>query len=380
MRIAMVGTRGVPAAYGGFETAIEEIGQRLVARGHEVTVYTREEDRSSAPRRYLGMDLVPLPAVHSKALETLTHSAVSTGHLVTHQLPDAAFLFNAANAIYLPFFRARKVPVATHVDGLEWRRSKWGTIGKKFYRVSESVAVRLSDALIADAQGIADYYLAEFGATTDLISYGAPQLAPSALANLDPGLTPKEFFLIVARFEPENHVLEAVRGYAMSTAAGPLIVVGSAPFSAEYTKAINRVADGDGRIHMQGGIWDQARLDALYAGALVYLHGHSVGGTNPSLLRAMGAGTATAAFDVSFNREVLGDDGVYWVNPGDLRSEIEAAELARDHAVSRGERLKRRALAEYNWDDVTTKYEQLAQRLASGQSQAGRFSGRRNRA
>ena len=158
MRIAMVGTRGVPAAYGGFETAVEEIGKRLVERGHEVIVYTRAEDRQSAPREYLGMQLVPLPAVRSKALETLTHTASSTAHVVAKSKPDMAFLFNAANAIYLPPMRARKIPVATHVDGLEWRRTKWGKGGRKFYRMSESIAVRYSDALIADAQGIADYY------------------------------------------------------------------------------------------------------------------------------------------------------------------------------------------------------------------------------
>ena len=132
MRIAMVGTRGVPAAYGGFETAVEEIGKRLVERGHHVIVYTRVDVRETAPREYLGMELVPLPAVRSKALETLTHTASSTAHVVAKSKPDMAFLFNAANAIYLRALRAKKIPVATHVDGLEWQRAKGGKGGRGF--------------------------------------------------------------------------------------------------------------------------------------------------------------------------------------------------------------------------------------------------------
>ena len=377
MRIAMVGTRGVPAAYGGFETAVEEIGKRLVERGHEVIVYTRAEDRQSAPREYLGMQLVPLPAVRSKALETLTHTASSTAHVVAKSKPDMAFLFNAANAIYLPPMRARKIPVATHVDGLEWRRTKWGKGGRKFYRMSETIAVRYSDALIADAQGIADYYRQEFGATTDLIAYGAPILPSCNVDLLGDDLQFKRFHVIVARFEPENHVAEGVLGYARSDSTYPLLVVGGAPFAEEYTQRVQKIADSDPRIRMLGPVWDQDRLDALYSGALTYIHGHSVGGTNPSLLRAMGAATATLAYDVSFNREVLGDDGRFFADPDQLAACIDAAQAAPDEMIEIGQRLQQRAEQRYNWDEVTSKYEELAARLAGGESQAGRFSGRR---
>lgn len=377
MRIAMIGTRGVPAAYGGFETAVEEIGKRLVERGHEVLVYTRPDDRATAPREYLGMTLVPLPSVRSKALETLTHTAASTAHAVATAAPDMAFLFNAANAVYLPALRAKKIPVATHVDGLEWQRTKWGKGGRNFYRVSESLAVRYSDALIADAQGIADYYLQEFCATTDLIAYGAPILAECDRSRLGDDLEFKKFHVLVARFEPENHVLEGVEGYVRSDARYPLVVVGGAPFAAEYTQAIAAAAADDERVRMVGPVWDQDHLDALYSGALTYLHGHSVGGTNPSLLRAMGAATATLAYDVSFNREVLGDDGRFWSNPAELSDLLVASEQASDDMVVIGERLQLRAQQRYNWDDVTTQYEDLAGRLRSGWSQAKRFNGRR---
>ena len=236
LRIAMIGTRGVPARYGGFETAIEEVGRRLADRGHQVLVYCRNpEPQTPLPSTYLGMRLVELPSVKNRSLETLSHTALSVVHLLRRTHPDAAFVFNAANSPFLPALRAARVPVATHVDGLEWRRGKWGPTGKRYYRAAEALAVRYSDALIADAQGIADYYTDEFNAPTDLISYGAPRITAdtSRLAELD--LAPKGFHLVVARFEMENHVDVIVEGYVRSGATLPLVVVGSAPYADAYT-------------------------------------------------------------------------------------------------------------------------------------------------
>lgn len=375
----MVGTRGVPAAYGGFETAVEQIGLRLVRRGHEVTVYTRPEDRETAPREFLGMDLVPLPAVRSKSLETMTHTGASVADVVARHRPDMVVLFNAANAMYLPALRARGIPVATHVDGLEWRRAKWGSVGKRFYRMSESMAVRYSDALIADAAGIAQYYADEFGATTDMIPYGAPILEHADAGLLGDGLAPAGFHLLVSRFEPENHILEAVTGYVASSAGLPLVVVGGAPFAAEYTQRVQAVADQDARVRLLGPVWDQDRLDSLYFHALTYTHGHSVGGTNPSLLRAMGAGTATLAYDVVFNREVLGPDGRFFAGEQPLARLFDGAEADPAAMAAVGQRLRTRARSTYDWDDVAVRYEALAARLAGGDSQAGRFNGRRRR-
>ena len=172
LSIAMVGTRGVPAKYGGFETAVEEIGRRLADRGHEVVVYCRG---GGGMRMHRGMRRVELPALRTRSLETLSHTALSAAHQVFHAA-DAAIVFNAANAPWRPLLRAARIPVATHMDGLEWKRAKWGPVGKRYYRVCESLAVRWSDALIADARGIADYYRHEFDADTRLLTYGAPIL------------------------------------------------------------------------------------------------------------------------------------------------------------------------------------------------------------
>jgi glycosyltransferase involved in cell wall biosynthesis len=379
LSIAMLGTRGVPARYGGFETAVEEVGRRLADRGHRVVVYCRSTAAAAAgPEQspsgsYRGMELVHLPAARKRSLETLSHTALSVGHLLRHRT-DVAFLFNSANAPFLPLLRAARIPVATHVDGLEWKRAKWGPVGRRYYRNAESLAVRWSDALIADAQGIADYYDQVFGAPTTLLTYGAPLIAPGSDRLAELGLTPGGFHLVVARFEPENHVDVIVDGYRRSGATKPLVVVGSAPYQAGYTQRVHDLADD--RVRFLGGVWDQEQLDQLYAQCFTYLHGHSVGGTNPSLLRAIGAGAAVLAFDVDFNREVAGTTGRYFTDAADVAALVEAAEGDPATVALDGKRAAEIA-ERYTWEDVAGGYEALAYRLAARRFPAVRPSGRR---
>lgn len=367
LTIAMVGTRGVPAAYGGFETAVEEVGRRLVRRGHDVVVYTRGSQSSA--KEHLGMRVVHLPAVPVKQIETLSHTGLSTLHLTLRRRPDAAFVFNAANSPFLPLLRLRRVPTALHMDGLEWRRSKWGRRGKAYYRWAEQFGVRNADALIADAPGIADYYDHQFGVPTELIRYGAPILDTSPGRDLTAyGAERDGYHVVVARFEPENHVLEIVEGYHRSAARLPLLVVGSAPYSAEYTTRIDAIAASDPRIRLLGGVYDQDLLDTLYADAVTYVHGHSVGGTNPSLLRAMGAGTAVIAYDVSFNREVLDDQAWFFRTAEEAAAAFEQAEQSPKLVGELAAAVRARAGSEFRWDDVADAYEDLALRLSHGES------------
>lgn len=368
MRIALIGTRGVPARYGGFETAVEEVGRRLVQRGHEVIVYCRaadhdQQDGAVQLDEFLGMRLVHLPAMRKRSLETLSHTGLSVLHRSLRGT-DAAIVFNAANAPLLPVIRARGIPVATHVDGLEWKRAKWGTVGQRYYKMAESLAVRWSDALIADAQGIVDHYRETFSVGTSLITYGAPILRDVSDDRLEElSLSRGGYHLVVARFEPENHVREIVEGYRQSAARLPLVVVGSAPYSDDYTASIHAAADD--RVRFLGGIWDQDQLNQLYAHAVTYLHGHSVGGTNPSLLRAMGTGTFTIAFDVNFNREVVGEHAAYFRTSAEVAAAVDSAESDRADVENRGELIRSEA-HRYNWDDVAQRYEALCRNLAQG--------------
>ncbi|GAA5227769.1 glycosyltransferase [Paeniglutamicibacter antarcticus] len=363
LKIALVGTRGVPARYGGFETAIEEVGRRLAAKGHQVTVYCRGTSASERENEYLGMKLVHLPALRKRSLETLSHTTLSVWHAVFNR-PDAAIVFNAANSPLLPVLGLGRIPTATHVDGLEWKRSKWGPLGKRYYLACERLAVWWSKALISDAQGIADYYSNKFGVGSRLIAYGAPSLDGKVCTRIQElELETGKFHLLVARFEPENHVEMIVRGYARSGAVLPLVVVGSAPYAERYTQQI--IAAATDSVKLLGAVWDQELLDELYENALVYWHGHSVGGTNPSLLRAMGAGTAVTAFDVNFNREVLLDAGEYFDDADQAAQLFRKAESDPDLLAKRARRSRQRA-EDYDWDVVADAYEELCRDLADG--------------
>lgn len=309
------------------------------------------------------MRLVHLPALRRKVAETLSHTALSVLHRHARKA-DVALLFNAANAPLLPLLKAARVPTAVHVDGLEWKRSKWSGAGRRYYLMGEHLAVRWGDALIADAVGIQDYYREQYAAESVFIPYGAPIQATPALHRLgDLGLTPRGYHLVVARFEPENHVHLALEGYIAAHPDLPLVVVGTAPYADEYIAELRQRADQNHSIRMLGGVWDQEQLDALYAGALTYIHGHSVGGTNPSLLRAMGAAAPVLAFDVVFNREVLGSAGGFWTSPTELANLLNAAESEPDRYRQLGLAAQDRAAQAYTWDDVTNRYEALCEQL-----------------
>ncbi|WP_107766535.1 DUF1972 domain-containing protein [Nocardioides terrigena] len=360
----MIGTRGVPAQYGGFETAIEEIGARLVERGHAVDVYCRNPGQSL--REHKGMRLINLPAVRKRSLETLSHSGLSVAHAVANR-PDAAIVFNAANAPYLPILKAARIPTAVHVDGLEWKREKWKGAGARYYKRAEEKAAASGLPLIADARGIADYLMEAYGLTSHFLPYGAPIIDPGAERLSELGLDPRAYHLVVARMEPENHVAQIVEGYVSSHRDHPLVVVGSAPYGDEYMARIRSLAER-GDVRLLGAVWDQEVLNQLYANSLSYLHGHSVGGTNPSLLRALGCGAPVTAYDVNFNREVTAGHASYFTDPQSAGEAITADEKDSKSAVARGVLGKAHAARAYRWDDVTDGYERLLLDLAHSRS------------
>ena len=364
MKVALLGTRGVPAQYGGFETAVEEIGARLVDRGYEVTVYCRNPGQTMTS--YRGMHLVNAPAIKHRMTETLSHTAISTVHAIIRDRPDVVLMLNAGNAPMLKPLSLAKIPTAIHLDGLESRREKWRGTGARYYRWAERAAVRWGDVVIADAQAIADHAQQQYGRSCTVIPYGAAVIHPGALRLAELEVTEGQYHLIVARLEPENHVLDAVHAYRQSAEALPLIVVGSAPYAQWYIDKVERARAGDPRIRMVGSIYDAELLDQLYGNARTYIHGHSVGGTNPSLLRAMGAGAPVLAFDVEFNREVTAGQAFFWADAQALTELLDEISTGAFDArlTELGELGQVRIAEHYQWDAVTDMYEDVVRRLA----------------
>ena len=366
VKVSLMGTRGVPAQYGGFETAVEEIGKRLVERGYDVTVYCRNPGQKA--REYLGMTLVNAPAIKHRMAETLSHTAVSTAHAIIKDRPDVVLLLNAGNAPLLQPLKLAGIPTAIHLDGLESKREKWRGAGAKYYRWAERASVRWGQEVIADAQAIADHVKSTYGRDCVVIPYGAEIIDPGDDRIGELQLERNEFHLLVARFEPENHVLDAVHAYRESRETRPFVVVGSAPYAQWYIDKVSEAARQDPRIRFTGSIYDQQLLDQLYANALTYVHGHSVGGTNPSLLRAMGAGAPVLAYDVEFNREVTANEAFFWADADALITILnEIADRQHGDRLQELRESSRRRIADaYQWDDVTDRYEELIRSLVAG--------------
>ena len=353
MRIALLGTRGIPAHYGGFETFAEELSTRLAARGHQVFVYCRQ--RAAQPV-YRGVSLRYLPTIRHKYLDTVAHTLVSTFHLIGHPA-DVAIYCNAANAVFTALPRLRGIPVALNVDGIERMRAKWNGLAKTWYRLSERLATLFPNVMVTDAHAIQDYYRERYGKQGVFIPYGADLGRIEAADRVQQlGLQPGRYFLYVSRMEPENRALEVRQAFESVATPFQLALVGDAPYAREY---IRRVRDTeDPRVVMPGAIYGEGYRQ-LGSHCFAYIHATEVGGTHPALIEAMGRGALVLYRNTPENAEVAGDAGVPF-EPEDLAGKLR---LVLDMPEVERETLRRKAMdrvrEHYSWDSVTDAYEKL---------------------
>ena len=362
MTIAILGTRGIPAHYGGFETLAEELSRRLVTRGHEVTVYCRQRYPSET---YLGVQLRSLPTIRHKYFETVVHTFLSTLDLLL-QRPHVALYCNAANAILTWLPRLGGVPTALNVDGLERQRRKWNRLAQGWYRLSEWLATFCPTAVVSDAQHIADYYRRRYGKATHFIPYGAETGQVNTREALERlGLEAGRYFLYVSRMEPENNALLVREAFEQVRTDMKLALVGDAPYAQNYIQRVRSTRDA--RVVMPGAIYGEGYHE-LQSHCFAYIHATEVGGTHPALIEAMGRGALTLYLDTPENREVADGAAI------PFRRENLTAKLEEALAMSEDERgeWRRRALARvrerYNWDRVADAYERLLLSLHSQRS------------
>jgi glycosyltransferase involved in cell wall biosynthesis len=362
MRIAVLGTRGIPGSYGGFETFAEELAVRLVARGHRLTVYCRTGQRSR-PRTYQGVELVHLPAIRHKSAETLSHTLLSVLHAALRRY-DIVYVCNSANAplCFVPWLRRQRTVL--NVDGLEWRRKKWGRTARRYYRWSASLAARMPIEVVTDAEVIQAYYRESFGRETRCFSYGTELFDRRHLVERlqQFGLEPDGYLLYVSRMEPENNALLVVEAYRQVKTDLPLVMVGDAPYARDYIQQVRAAADE--RVRFLGYRFGDD-YHALQANAYLYVQATEVGGTHPALVEALGHRNAVIAHDVPEHREVVGDAGVYFGvrSASDLAAQLNYL-LAHPRTA---ERLRaaagERASHKYSWDAVSDSYEQYFREL-----------------
>ena len=363
MRIALLGTRGIPGRYGGFETFAEELSARLAGRGHQVTVYCRSHYATPGLRACRGAGLVVLPTIRSKHLDTPVHTLLSCLHLAARRT-DAAIFCNAANAVFTAGARVLGIPTVLNVDGLERNRRKWGRAARAWYRYSERLSTICPDAVVSDARVIQRYYRERYGFETRYIAYGAPCGPARTNEALDKlGLRPQEYLLYVSRFEPENNALLVVREFERSATNRTLVMVGDAPYAEAYIKRVR--ATRDARIVFPGAIYGTAYAE-LQSHCLGYIHATEVGGTHPALIEALGRRCAVLYLDTPENREAAGTAGLpFTAGAGSLRARVD--ELCDVSAETLGElraNAGREAAARYDWEAVTDEYERLLHQLA----------------
>ncbi len=383
MRFAILGTRGIPARYGGFETFAEELSTRLVARGHQVTVYCREKHSEAT---YRGVDLAYFPTIRHKYFDTIAHTCFSTAGLLWSRLYsdgyDAILYCNAANAIFTWLPRVFGMPVALNVDGLERDRKKWNRVAKTWYRISEWLATWMPNVIVTDAHAIELYYQDHYRRKSVMIPYGAelgPVPTQDVLEKLQ--LKPKKYFLYVSRMEPENNALLVREAFERLAFAGleldgcdtslKLALIGDAPYAAEYIAKVRDTKHPG--IVIPGAIYGQGYHE-LGSHCFAYIQATEVGGTHPALIEAMGRGALTLYLETPENVEVAGDAGIPFTRynlPRVLEQVLNMGEEEREQYRARAlSRVRER----YSWDAVTTAYENLLIGLAGSG-----LAGNRNR-
>jgi glycosyltransferase involved in cell wall biosynthesis len=358
MRIAILGTRGIPASYGGFETFAEHLSTRLVARGHEVTVYGRAHYVSPRQLEYHGVRLKVLPTIRHKYFDTVVHCFLSAVHAVSEQF-DAALICNAANAPFAPILRLTGTPIALNVDGLEHKRKKWGWLGRSYYLAAERLATVLPNVMVTDAQVIQDYYMARYNAPSEMITYGSEvERRPDRAAVRRWRAEPNRYVLYVSRLEPENNAHLVIEAFKRVRTAYRLLIVGDAPYAHDYITDLKERARGDKRIVFTGFVFGQD-YRALQQNAYCYVHATEVGGTHPALLEAMGYGNCVLTLATPENIEAVGDAGIPYENEFDLAEKLRR--VLRDGSLvqSYRNRAQVRVQRHYDWDRVVDQYERL---------------------
>jgi glycosyltransferase involved in cell wall biosynthesis len=368
LKIAIIGTRGIPANYGGFETFAEECASRLVAGGHYVTVYCRSHYVSKTLKTYRGVRLVVLPTLEWKYTDTVVHSLLSVLHALSQRF-DLILVCNAANSIYAWIPRILGIPVVVNVDGIERRRRKWSRIGKTYYHLSEYFSIWFPNAIVTDARVIESYYRDRYGADSIFIPYGTTTEKPPGREVLNRlGVAPGEYFLYVSRLEPENNAHLVVKAFESVRTDKRLVVVGDAPYADDYIKTIR--ASRDSRILFPGAIYGEGYRQLL-GFAYCYIHATEVGGTHPALVEAMGQGNIIIANETPENAEVLGNTGLMYRRNevGDLVRCMQDVEDNPDKYADLRSAALERARAVYSWDMVIRRYEQLFAHLTGQKSE-----------
>lgn len=360
-RIAIIGTVGVPASYGGFETLVENLAHfhRDTDAAEAVTVYCSAKAYDSRPARFDNVSLRYVP-LHANGAQSIPYDMWSMLSAVIRG-SDTILILGVSGTLILPLIRAiSRARIITNIDGIEWKRDKWGSFQRKLLKTSEALAVRYSHRVIADNGAIAEYVRAEYGTECAVIAYGGDHAILAEAAPLTDFKPPAKYAFNVCRIEPENNVHMMLEAFADS-ADFPLVCVGNwdrSPYGADL-KARYKDAPG---LRMLDPIYDTGKLKTLRAGSAAYIHGHSAGGTNPSLVEMMHFGVPVFAYDCTFNRHSTDGRALFFNDAADLRAKL--ASTGTETLAANGAAMKTLAQDRYTWAAIGLAYFDLIRSTA----------------
>jgi glycosyltransferase involved in cell wall biosynthesis len=370
VNFAILGSRGFPSTYSGYETLVRHLAPALSDAGHRVTVYSREPVGRGRVWDVDGIRCIATPGIHGKSLSTPTFGLTSSVDAAFRDL-DAILVVNIANGFWLPLLRLARTPTAVNTDGIEWERGKWNRTAQSVFRRGAQFCARHASELICDSHAIGDIWRELFDRDSTFIPYGAPVLTgvgKDRLASV--GLGDRPYLLSVARLVPENNVdltLDAIELLADRDLT--TVIVGASVGDSPIAERLRRLTE-EKRVLWLGHVSDQELLDQLWANCTVYVHGHSVGGTNPSLLQAMGAGAPTLALDTRFNAEVIdAPEQLYRADAEDLATRIDSLLGDPERRAAIASAGRRRIAADYSWDAVCAGYCEVLEGLATASRQ-----------
>lgn len=376
MKIAILGSRGIPAKYGGFETFADGLSQRLVKQGHQVTVSCEYEHPDSRLGEYEGVELeyFPIKAPDSYLLRKFYENLSDIYFLIklSRHYDLVYFLgIEVGMFLFIPKLLKRNLQLMVNIDGVMWQRSKFNWLEKSLLKINHDLATVFADTIVADSEEMKSFVHPRYHDKTIYLSYGVdipPEVPWNAkylktIKNFqDNSLNAHDYFLVIARLEPENNIHTIVQAYAQAKADSPLVVIGDYT-SQKYEDEINKIIrDSSGEnIQFLGSVYNKKILDMLRQNCKAYLHGHSVGGTNPSLLEAAVCSDTIIAHDNPFNREVCQDCALYFQDSQELRHHIEKMDIN-----SEGDPAKsafKQVHQEYSWDKISSDYQKVINSL-----------------
>jgi glycosyltransferase involved in cell wall biosynthesis len=366
----MIGIKAIPASFGGFETAVDEISRGLVKLGHQVVVYNRSGMSPYSEKFYDGVELVTLPTLKSKNLSTIVHALLSTLHIMFRRA-DVVHYFTAGTTLFAPLPRLMGKKVVCSVDGTDWQRAKWSRFARRYLRFSERLAVLFCHGLISDSQDVMNYYRQKYAASSFCIAYGMRDHQSKRRDVLDAcGLTEREYILFVGRLVPENNVHHLIRGFEKTKTKKKLVIVGDDPWEKAYVRSLKSTHDP--RVIFTGGVYGD-RYTQLQQHAYVFVLPDEVGGTHPALVEAMGYGNCVLVNNTASNLEVIGDSGFSYSGKEGaeaLRHQLQVL-LDQPALVEEYRRLARkRAQEHYRWETVVGQYALMYQQILGGTRQA----------